>query len=486
MKKLIVAIVLAAIAYGGLVAYIEHFDHSTAPTLRADSPSAKDPVAQAAFGAITEARCDYCHAQKTNLPFYFHVPVAAQLMQHDVDQGLRHFRIEPVLNALEDGKAPSELQLARIEEVVRQQRMPPKLYLTLHWHAHLGAAQNKALLDWVAQTRRKYYATPGVAPQFAAEPVQPIPESLGADPRQVTLGQKLFFDTRLSGDGTVNCASCHALTHAGVDGLDTATGIGGQKGPINTPTVFNAAFNTVQFWNGRAADLAAQAAGPVMNPKEMGSHDWKAVAERVAADPAYAVAFTEAFGSGTVDKDTITRAIAAYETTLITPDSRFDEYLKGDTKALTAQELHGYELFKSVGCSGCHAGKALGGRGLEVFGLEGDYFGERGGQLTDADLGRFTVTNNPLDRERFKVPTLRNVALTAPYFHDASAKTLPEAVRQMVKYQTPAGTLPEQDINDIVAFLDSLTGKYQGKLLSNAPASDPAAQPAAPQGVQKQ
>ncbi|MBB2165744.1 c-type cytochrome [Gluconacetobacter sp. 1b LMG 1731] len=471
VRKAIVSVaVLGIVAYGGVVGYLTHFDHETAPTLDTHSPTLADPVTSAAFAAIREARCDYCHARNVELPFYFHVPVANQLMQRDVDRGLRHFRIEPVIEAFQTGAVPSEEQLARIEEVIRQNRMPPTLYLLMHWHAHLSQAQRDALLNWVAAERRAHYATPGVAARFAGEPVQPVPESVPVDAAKVALGQRLFFDKQLSGDGTLNCASCHALDHGGVDGRVTALGIGGQHGPINVPTVYDSVFNKSQFWNGRAATLAEQAAGPVMNPLEMGSHDWAIVADKVKQDPTYVSAFHDAFGSDDIDKGRITDAIAEYEKTLITPDSRFDRYLKGDEQALNAQEKNGYALFKSIGCSGCHTGVSLGGQAFEVMGLEGDYFAARGGAVTDADKGRFTVTQSPDDMERFKVPNLRNIALTAPYFHDGSVKTLEEAVRLMARYQTPDHTLSDHDIADIVAFLRTLTGTYQGQPLAGTQA----------------
>lgn len=467
MKKIILSlVVLGLAAYGGSVAYLQHWDHATAPQLPADSPTRSDPVALAAFGALREARCDFCHAAHTELPFYFHVPLANQLMSKDVSEGLRHFRIEPVLAALQQGKPVNEEQLGRIEEVISQGRMPPDLYVFMHWHAHLDARQNQAVLTWVQDERRRHYATAGVAAGHAADPIQPIPAALPVNPSQVALGQKLFFDKQLSGDGTLNCASCHDLQHGGVDGLVTATGIHGQKGPINVPTVYNAVFNVLQFWNGRARDLADQAGGPVMNPVEMGSHDWSQVADRLNKDPAYAAQFQAAFGSPQIDQRSVTSAIAAFETTLITPDSRFDQYLKGNDQAITAEEKHGYALFKSVGCAGCHNGVAAGGGAFEVMGLEGNYFGDRGGKLSDADSGRFAVTHDPLDQERFKVPTLRNVALTAPYFHDGSAKTLEQAVREMAKYQTPDQHMSDADVHAIVAFLNTLTGTYQGKSLA--------------------
>lgn len=469
MKRILVSLAgVGLLAYGGTVAFLQHYDHVTATELNVNSPTRKDPVALAAFNALNEARCDYCHATQRDLPFYFHLPVANSIMEKDLRQGLRHFRIEPVLTAFEHGKPPSEEELSRIEEVIVQNRMPPAQYLLLHWHAHLSNAERQAILAWVQETRRKYYATTGAAEAFAAEPVRPVPESVAVDPVKVALGRKLFFDKKLSGDNTLNCASCHGLDKGGVDNLVTATGIGGQKGPINVPSVYDAYFKVAQFWNARAPDLAAQAAGPVMNPLEMGSHNWTEVATKLADDPDYTAMFKAAFGPDVqVGQQSITEAIAEFEKTLITPDSPFDEYLKGKEDAISAQAKRGYERFKAIGCSGCHSGIGVGGGGYEVMGLESDYFKDRGGKETDADEGIYAISHNTADRNRFVVPTLRNIALTAPYFHDGSAKTLDEAVRKMAHYQTPDSTPSDQDVADIVAFLKTLTGKYDGHDLTD-------------------
>ncbi|AEI37064.1 cytochrome-c peroxidase [Zymomonas mobilis] len=459
------AVVLAIVAYGATTSYLVHYDHKTAPKLSDSSPTHNDPKAKAAFATIAEARCDYCHSKEAKLPFYASLPVAKQLMQHDIEEGLRHFQIQPVLTALEKGEPVDEESLARIQYVVEHNMMPPNLYLFMHWHAALGKNGKKAMLEWIGATRIKNYDTAGVARQFLDAPIQPIPAADFSNKAKIALGEQLFFDKQLSGDGTLNCASCHGLNKGGVDNLVTATGIGGQKGPINVPTVYNSVYNKLQFWDGRAKDLPDQAAGPIMNPVEMGSHSWTEVSQRVADQPGYKAAFTQVYGNSTIDKERITDAIGAYEATLVTPDSRFDQYLKGNDHAITAQEKRGYALFQDLGCASCHVGKEMGGQSFEIMGLEGDYFGKRG-HPTDADLGRFSQTHNDLDRHRFNVPTLRNIALTAPYFHDGSAKTLEDAVKVMVRYQTRKGSIPEQDINDIVAFLKAQTGTYRGHNLA--------------------
>jgi len=291
------------------------------------------------------------------------------------------------------------------------------------------------------------------------EPIRPLPVVEGLDPAKVALGERLFSDRRLSADDTVACANCHGLDSAGVDKLPRSFGIGGRQGTVNAPTVYNSAFNFRQFWDGRAATLEEQVAGPVHNPLEMGSN-WAEVAAKLKADPAYRAAF-EGLYPGGVDGASIADAIAIFERSLVTP-SRFDRYLRGDDGALSEGEKQGYRLFKSYGCTACHQGVNVGGNMYQRFGLFGDYFADRGGDLTQADLGRFNVTGDENDRFRFKVPGLRNVARTAPYFHDGSVSDLGEAVRIMAHYQL-GRALPEPDVAHIVQFLQSLTGRYQDR-----------------------
>lgn len=274
------------------------------------------------------------------------------------------------------------------------------------------------------------------------------------------LGEKLFHDPMLSADGKVSCSSCHGLDKGGDDDAKTSTGIVGQLGPINSPTVFNAAHNFSQFWDGRAATLENQALGPVENPLEMGD-TWENVVKKVSADEDYKKAFDALYG-GKVTKENIAHAIAEFERTLITPDSRFDQFLAGNKNILTKREKDGWELFKEVGCASCHNGSLLGGNSYQY--LSEEYFEDRGGEITEADLGRYNVTKDEGDKHSFKVPTLRNIALTAPYFHDGEVKTLEDAVKKMAKYQL-GEELSSSKAKAITAYLKTLTGNYQGKPL---------------------
>jgi len=293
---------------------------------------------------------------------------------------------------------------------------------------------------------------------LADEPIHPIPRTIELDSRKVVLGGRLFHDSRLSADSTVSCASCHNLHRYGADNVARSVGVGGAKGDANTPTVFNSGLNFRQFWDGRAETLEDQIDGPIRNPAEMGS-DWPQILNKLRADPDYTAQFSAIYATG-MDSRTIKDAIATFERSLITPDCRFDRYLRGDSHAITAAEKEGYRLFKQNGCSSCHQGVLAGGNMFEKFGVVADYFADRG-RIVRADLGRFNITGQEDDRYTFKVPSLRNVARTAPYFHDGSAKTLKEAVSVMAKYQL-GRQLSADELGLIVQFLETLTGEYSG------------------------
>lgn len=290
---------------------------------------------------------------------------------------------------------------------------------------------------------------------IAQEPIQPMPQNISLNPQKIELGERLFHDPRLSGNNTIACASCHNLLTGGTDTTPVSVGINGQLGGIRAPSVYNSFFNFRQFWNGRAANLQEQALGPVTNPIEMGA-TWPDVIKKLKLDPSYTRSFDQIYHQP-INKEDIVDAIAEYEHSLITP-SRFDEYLRGNTNAITAQEKHGYELFKSYGCTACHNGVNVGGGMYQKMGVAKDYFKDRIKPITPADLGVYQVTNLEKDKYVFKVPSLRNVAIIAPYFHDGSVPTLDEAIYKMGKYQLGV-EIPEKDRKDIAAFLKSLTGK---------------------------
>lgn len=286
----------------------------------------------------------------------------------------------------------------------------------------------------------------------------PLPEAMpGSEddtPARIALGKKLYFEKRLSINDSQSCASCHILDNgaAGVDNLATSPGARGEKGTRNSPTVLNAGWQDSQFWDGRAEDLVEQAKGPILNPIEMGMPDEKTVEQKIAGISEYQDAFAKAFPGEkpAITYQNIAEAIAAFERTLITP-SRFDDFMNGDVDALSETEQRGLKTFIKVDCKSCHDGKLLGGETYEPLGKEHPYENQ-------ADQGMYTLTKDEDDRMFFKVAPLRNIALTAPYFHDGKIKTLDGAVRKMARLQLDE-ELTDQQVSDIVSFLKTLTDK---------------------------
>lgn len=287
-------------------------------------------------------------------------------------------------------------------------------------------------------------------------PALPAFEELDIDMEKVALGRRLYHDGILSGDGSLSCASCHALDAGGAEPRRTSFGIENAVGPINAPTTFNAWNHVAQFWDGRAADLQEQAGGPVENPIEMGA-TFEEVVPRIEADDWYTERFADLYPDDGVTKETITDAIAEYERSLITP-APFDAWVQGDDTAMSEEAVAGYRLFVRSACTSCHQGPSIGGTMFQKMGVVNDYFALRGGDLTEADLGRFNHTGEEGHRHFFKVPTLRNVALTAPYFHDGSETDLGRAVRTMGHVQLGL-ELDDAQVASMVAFLEALTGE---------------------------
>ena len=416
------------------------------------------------FSKVSEVfqnKCVDCHSPgMTRMPIYANLPIAKQLMEKDISNASARLILSKSLYSGEEKF--TALDLGRLEGVLLNNSMPPHLYLSMHWTAKLTEDEKQTILAWISEERSKLIWSIDSSKDLKGEPIQPLPLKVAVDDKKIALGQKLFHDTSLSGDNTLSCASCHDLTKGGTDQAKVATGIKGQQGPINSPTVFNAMYNVTQFWDGRAKDLQTQAAGPVANPGEMGEQ-WDNVIAKLKQIPEYQDAFQTIYEQQGLTKETVTDAIAGFEQSLVTPDSRFDKYLRGDNGILTADEKSGYELFK-LNCASCHNGPAVGGLSFEKMGVKQDYFKLRGGQLTEADNGRFNVTKEEKDRHFFKVPVLRNVEITYPYFHDGSVNNLNDAVRIMGQVQRNKN-FNDTEINNIVSFLKTLTGTYSGKSL---------------------
>ncbi len=302
-----------------------------------------------------------------------------------------------------------------------------------------------------------------VSAASAAEPISPISPPKSINLGLVELGKKLYFDPRLSKSGFISCNSCHNLSMGGTDNIPTSIGDKWQRGPINAPTVLNSSLNVAQFWDGRAADLKAQAGGPIANPGEMGFTHTLAM-DVLTSIPAYVREFRQVFGTDTMDIDQVTTAIAEFEKTLVTPNSRFDRWLLGDKGALTADERAGYGLFKDSGCVACHNGEAVGGNSFQKMGVVAPY------KSNDPAIGLAAVTGKDADRFNYKVPTLRNVELTYPYFHDGSANTLSHAVDVMGRLQLGRKFTGDENLK-IVSFLKTLTGDQPSFTLPILPPS---------------
>ena len=424
------------------------------------APSADLPQYEQVWQILDEGGCISCHSADPKVPFYAKLPVAGKIIMKDIDSGYRAYDITKFMEELKVDGDVSPVDLAKIEKVVLDDRMPMPKYYLVHWGSSLTQAKRDIVLNWIHARRLAMY-NDALPEDRAGEPVRPIDEYVAYDPAKAALGFDLYHDKRLSVDNTVACASCHDLATAGVDNHQYSHGVNDLLGGVNAPTVYNAVYNFVQFWDGRAATLAAQAAGPPLNPVEMASPSFESIVEKLNADKAFVKSFKAVYPEG-ISEATITDAIEHFERTLITPNSRFDKWLRGDDAAITAEEFEGYELFKKYDCATCHAGKNLGGLSYELMGLRKHYFEARGLEMTEEDNGRYKETKQERDRHRFKVPGLRNVEHTWPYYHDGTRETLEDAVRDMGTYQSGV-ELTDEETAKITAFLKTLTGEYQGK-----------------------
>ena len=413
---------------------------------------------------LRENDCLACHSENAPLPFYGNLPLIGPVVQADMKEAVHYVDLTAMVEALENGQPVSEVDLAKVENTALSGSMPPAKYshMPMHWGTSLDDNEKAVIISWAKNVRKDRFTTETVAEEFKNEPLQPLMKSLPTDPAKVELGFALYHDTRLSADNTISCATCHGLNTGGVDRKQYSEGINGQFGGVNAPTVYNAALNFVQFWDGRAADLKEQAAGPPLNPVEMGCTSFDQICEALAQDKDFTKKFTEVYPEG-YSQSTITDAIAEFEKTLLTP-SRFDKYLMGDKNALTAEELEGYQLFKDNKCATCHVGVNVGGQSYEFMGIKNSYFDYRNTGLTDGDNGRYAVTKKESDRHKVKTPTLRNVMLTYPYMHDGTVASVEDAIRIMHEFQI-GKEINDVEVEKIVVFLRTLNGEYNGKML---------------------
>jgi cytochrome c peroxidase len=428
-----------------------------------NQPAGHPPLTKfSKVATIVQEKCMACHTRDYDLPFYARIPGIKQIIEKDYRDGLRAMDLNEEFVEKAAGRPVSEHVLAKMEWVTLNETMPPAKFSAVRFGSRVSQEERKEILEWVKTSRAAHFATGTAVADKANEPVQPLLASVPVNAEKAALGQKLFNDKRLSGDDSIACSSCHLLEKGGTDNQRFAEGVRNQFGDVNAPTVFNALFNVRQFWDGRAADLAEQAGGPPFNPIEMDSKDWAQIIGKLSQDAALTAEAKAVYPEGWSGEN-IMDAIAEYEKTLITPDSRFDQWLKGRNDAISAAEAEGYQRFKAYRCASCHVGKSLGGLSFEYMDLKKDYFADRGNPLgSDAGLQNFTKKSS--DLHKFKVPNLRNIELTAPYLHDGTVTTLDEAVRIMGVYLSGM-EIPRNDRESIVAFLRTLTGKHKDKQL---------------------
>lgn len=409
---------------------------------------------------LTQQKCADCHGATTDTFHPLLNALSLGMMQRDVDGGQRAYTLSPAPTV-----RAASVDLLKMDQVLTRRHMPPLKYRLLH--------PGSGLTDQDVQLLRKVYTQEAVERARYGIITPATPPANAQETAKVQLGKLLYNDPRLSTTNEVSCASCHDLTKGGTDNLAKSEGVPGadgkpQLGGVNAPTVYNAETNIRQFWDGRAADLKEQAGGPPLNPVEMGyAHpsDWNKIAAKLAQSPELTVLFAAAFGDRGITADTITEAIAAYEKTLRTPDSAFDSYLKGNEQALTEAEKAGMRAFEQQGCATCHAGPTLGGQSFEHINTYADLRSlATPDNYTEGAYGLADFTKKEADKDMFRVPNLRNVALTHPYFHTGTVDKLEDAVRIMIQTQGKEEATSE-DISAITAFLKAQTGKLKGKPL---------------------
>ena len=461
MKKLIsylfgLAVLLLIVGGMALVSWVVL---QPAPPLpeRVDMAKA-DAMAQ----ELLSAKCAACHGATTEYNSFINF-VTGGLLRSDIENARRGWKMEgdpAVRSGLVD--------YLKVDHVLRTRNMPPTQYTIVHPGSRL-TPQDVALL------RLRFSEQGAARRRFAPLAANvPAPEQM----MRAQLGFLLYHDARLSTNNQVSCSSCHDMSLGGTDHKAKSEGVPGadgkpQLGGVNAPTVFNAAGHIRQFWDGRAADLKEQAGGPPLNPVEMGyaaPEDWEDISAKLSQDPLLVSLFAHVYGERGISGDTITDAIAAFERTLTTPGSAFDRFLQGDDSALDAEQKAGMKAFVSYGCATCHAGPALGGLSFEPINRKAELRAHFPGYEEGA-YGLQDFTKKAEHRDLFRVPTLRNVALTYPYFHTGAVRDLQEAVRIM--FDTQVGSIPaESTLRSVTRFLEAQTGCFRGKPLQNLTKDD--------------
>ena len=428
------------------------------------APSNKLSVQEQVVTIVEEGGCFVCHGGPDFYP-NINVPVFGHMIEKKAEKGVRYANAFSVLMHLNNDEAVDESIPIKMQKVISERSMPPLSYSIIHWKSAIIKDKQKILLHWLYDHLSTEHDWPVPTKERTFEPIIPVPDSLPANLSKVNLGRILFNDPRLSADSTVSCATCHKLDQGGADNMNFSLGAFAQPGRYSTTTIFNAAFQQFFFWDGRVSSLALQSALMLTDPVIMGNESFEEITDRLEADPDFTSLFTATYTEG-FSAENITDALAEYHKVLITPDAPFDQFLKGDGEAISPDAKKGYDLFKKIGCASCHNGVAIGGNSLEYMGLSNKFFPSRD-KVQLPDLGRYRVTGLQEDIYKFKVPGLRNVALTYPYFHNSSAPDLETAVKTMAFYQRDK-TLTLKEIREVVSFLRTLTGTFEGKLLTGS------------------
>lgn len=432
MKKTSLIILCALLGAAAVIAIYRSSFRKTIP----DAPASEQVVS-----ILQNNDCFVCHSKTPEMPFYSSFPIVGKVVKDHTVHAVRFTDLEArVCDDIDD------VTLSMLDHSVSYGTMPVITYKLVHWGTGLNSREKSVIAGWIREKRG------------SSEPVSAIPV-VEYDAARAGLGEKLFNDPRISLDGMITCATCHVLESGGADHADerVSEGINGLVGGVNAPTVYNAVFNVRQFWNGRAADLNEQAAGPATNPVEMGDQTLDQICARLSLDKDLVNEFEKLYPGEGLTNSTLTAAIAEFEKTLTTPGGRFDRYLNGEAGAISDEERLGYEKFKEHACATCHTGVILGGRSFEYVDVFGDYFADRTEEIeyNSDDDGLKGFTGKEEDLHKFKVPGLRNVALTAPYFHDGTLQTMEEAVKAMARYEL-GKELSEQDVQVVVAFMKTL------------------------------
>ncbi len=418
---------------------------------------------------ILKTKCASCHGANPEYSGLLNL-LSFGKIRRDVEGAQRAYLMQPAGD--EAGLRSGVVDYLKMDKVLRTRRMPPAAYSMVHLGSRLTPEDVQLL-------RCRYKEEAALARAFS--PILPATEAENdIEALRRHLGHRLFFDGRLSTTNEISCASCHDLTLGGTDNKPKSEGVPGedgkpQLGGVNAPTVYNAAGNIRQFWDGRAADLKEQAGGPPLNPVEMGyasPEDWDKIAEKLQQDPELEALFALVYGARGITGETITDAIAAFEKTLMTPGSAFDRYLMGDKDALTTDQQQGMEDFVRFGCASCHAGPALGGISFEYINTHAPFHSFMPKDYQEGAHGLADFTKKDEHKNMFRVPTLRNIALTAPYFHTGAVDSLEEAVRIMFKTQVSGNGASESTIRNVTRFLEAQTGVLNGKPLNQLEPED--------------